>query len=129
MLTKVPRVTLGRAQRAFWPHGGAMRATPATQKMQAMGRNFWTFVFPTHPAVKFTMGNYSGVVKEGLRLKIPYIHRFVRVDVRTQVKDIPVQKFLTKGRVILFWAQFLMGALMCRWRNDYRGRETSIQSG
>lgn len=49
--------------------------------------------------VKFTLGKYSGIMGPGLRLIIPILQRFERVDLRIMVVDVPDQDAITKDNV------------------------------
>jgi regulator of protease activity HflC (stomatin/prohibitin superfamily) len=50
-------------------------------------------------AVVFTLGRFSGVKGPGLVLLIPYIQEMVRVDLRTQVIEIPTQDVISHDNV------------------------------
>jgi len=49
--------------------------------------------------VKFTLGKYSGMMKPGLRLVIPVIQSWERVDLRVKAVDVPDQDCITKDNV------------------------------
>jgi regulator of protease activity HflC (stomatin/prohibitin superfamily) len=49
--------------------------------------------------VKFTLGKYSGMMNPGLRLVIPLIQTWERVDIRTKAIDVPDQDAITKDNV------------------------------
>ncbi len=49
--------------------------------------------------VKFTLGRYSGILKPGLRLVIPIIQSWQRVDLRVKAVDVPDQDCITKDNV------------------------------
>ncbi len=49
--------------------------------------------------VKFTLGRYTGIMKPGLRLIIPIIQSWVRVDMRVKAVDVPDQDAITKDNV------------------------------
>ncbi len=49
--------------------------------------------------VKFTLGKYSGIMEPGLRLVIPIIQSWERIDVRTIVADVAEQDAVTKDNV------------------------------
>lgn len=51
--------------------------------------------------VKFTLGKYSGIMQPGLRLVIPVIQTWQRVDIRTKAVDVPDQDAITKDNVTL----------------------------
>ncbi len=49
--------------------------------------------------VRFTLGKYSGIMKPGLRLVVPIIQSWVRVDMRIKAVDVPDQDAITKDNV------------------------------
>ncbi len=49
--------------------------------------------------VKFTLGKYSGIMKPGLRVVIPVIQSWERVDLRIRAVDVPDQDCITKDNV------------------------------
>ncbi len=49
--------------------------------------------------VKFTLGRYSGLMNPGLNFVFPIFQTFVKVDLRTQVVDVPYQEALTKDNI------------------------------
>jgi regulator of protease activity HflC (stomatin/prohibitin superfamily) len=49
--------------------------------------------------VRFTLGKYTGLMQPGLRLVIPIIQSWDRVDLRTRVIDVPDQDCITKDNV------------------------------
>ena len=49
--------------------------------------------------VRFTLGRYSGIMKPGLRLVIPIIQSWQRMDLRVRVVDVPGQDAITKDNV------------------------------
>lgn len=49
--------------------------------------------------VRFTLGKYSGPMLPGLRLVVPIIQTWERVDLRTKVVDVPDQDCITKDNV------------------------------
>jgi regulator of protease activity HflC (stomatin/prohibitin superfamily) len=49
--------------------------------------------------VKFTLGRYSRIMEPGINLVFPLIQTFERLDVRTNVIDIPKQDTMTKDNV------------------------------
>lgn len=49
--------------------------------------------------VKFTLGKYSGQMAPGLRLVIPVIQSWERVDIRVKAIDVPDQDAITKDNV------------------------------
>lgn len=56
-------------------------------------------VYQYERGVKFTLGKYSGLMKPGLRIVIPIIQKWIRVDMRTLVTDVPEQDSITKDNV------------------------------
>ncbi len=51
--------------------------------------------------VKFTLGKFSGVIQPGLRLVIPIIQSWKRVDIRVKAVDVPNQEFITKDNITI----------------------------
>lgn len=51
--------------------------------------------------VKFTLGKYSGMMKPGLRLVIPILQTWQRVDIRVKAIDVLDQDAITKDNVSL----------------------------
>jgi len=49
--------------------------------------------------VKFTLGNYSGMMQPGLCFVFPIIQTWERIDIRTKVVDVPQQDCITKDNV------------------------------
>lgn len=49
--------------------------------------------------VKFTLGRFSGVMNPGLRLVIPIIQTYKKVDIRTKAVDVPDQEAMTKDNI------------------------------
>ncbi len=49
--------------------------------------------------VKFTLGRYSGVMKPGLRMVIPIIQSWERVDIRIKTIDVPSQECVSKDNI------------------------------
>lgn len=49
--------------------------------------------------VKFTLGKYVGIMSPGLRLVVPLVQSWERVDLRTKVVDVPDQDCITKDNV------------------------------
>ncbi|MEA3329495.1 MAG: slipin family protein [Nanoarchaeota archaeon] len=49
--------------------------------------------------VRFTLGKYSGIMAPGLRLVIPVLQAWQRVDVRVKAIDVPDQDAITKDNV------------------------------
>jgi regulator of protease activity HflC (stomatin/prohibitin superfamily) len=49
--------------------------------------------------VKFTLGKYTGIMSPGLRLVIPVIQSWQRVDIRVKAIDVPDQDAITKDNV------------------------------
>ena len=49
--------------------------------------------------VKFTLGKFSGIMQPGLRLVIPLIQTYQKVDTRVDVNDVPDQDTITKDNV------------------------------
>jgi regulator of protease activity HflC (stomatin/prohibitin superfamily) len=51
--------------------------------------------------VKFTLGRFAGIMKPGLRIVIPIIQKWERVDTRLNVVDVPHQDCITKDNISL----------------------------
>ncbi len=51
--------------------------------------------------VKFTLGKYAGIMKPGLRMVIPVLQSWQRVDMRVKAVDVPNQDAITKDNVSL----------------------------
>jgi len=49
--------------------------------------------------VKFTLGKFVGIMKPGLRLVIPVLQAWQRVDIRVKAVDVPDQDAITKDNV------------------------------
>ncbi|MBR9677302.1 slipin family protein [Candidatus Woesearchaeota archaeon] len=49
--------------------------------------------------VKFTLGRYAGMMKPGLRLIIPVVQSWERVDLRVKAVDVPDQDCITKDNI------------------------------
>jgi len=49
--------------------------------------------------VKFTLGRFSGIMSPGLKFVFPFIQSWQRIDIRTNVIDIPKQDTMTQDNV------------------------------
>jgi regulator of protease activity HflC (stomatin/prohibitin superfamily) len=49
--------------------------------------------------VKFTLGKYTATMQPGLRLVIPIIQSWQKVDIRTKAVDVPDQEAMTKDNI------------------------------
>ncbi len=49
--------------------------------------------------VRFTLGKFTGVMNPGLRIIIPIIQSWQRVDIRVKVADVPDQESITKDNI------------------------------
>jgi len=49
--------------------------------------------------VRFTLGRYTGMMKPGLRLVVPLLQMWRRVDMRVMVVDVPDQDAITRDNV------------------------------
>jgi regulator of protease activity HflC (stomatin/prohibitin superfamily) len=56
-------------------------------------------VYAYERGVLFTLGKYKGIMGSGLRLVIPIIQSWQRIDLRTRVIDVPDQDCITKDNV------------------------------
>lgn len=62
---------------------------------------FWSLnvIYEYQRAVVFTLGRFSRVKGPGLIVVIPIVQRMVRIDLRTQVHDVPVQEAISRDNV------------------------------
>ena len=51
--------------------------------------------------VKFTLGKYSGTMDPGLRIVIPILQTWVRIDMRIRTVDVPSQDCVSKDNVTI----------------------------
>lgn len=51
--------------------------------------------------VLFTLGKYSGLMEPGLRIVVPVIQSWERIDMRTKTVDVPSQECVSKDNVSL----------------------------
>ncbi len=49
--------------------------------------------------VRFTLGQFSGIMEPGLRIVIPIIQSWIRVDMRVKAVDVPDQDGMTKDNI------------------------------
>ena len=56
-------------------------------------------VYAYERGVLFTLGRFSGIINPGLRVVIPILQRWVRVDTRVRAVDVPEQDAITKDNV------------------------------
>lgn len=49
--------------------------------------------------VKFTLGKYTSTMQPGLRLVVPVIQTYKKVDIRTKAVDVPDQEAMTKDNI------------------------------
>lgn len=49
--------------------------------------------------VKFTLGRYTGVMQPGLRVVVPVLQSWQRVDIRVKAVDVPEQDCMTKDNI------------------------------
>jgi len=56
-------------------------------------------VYQYQRGVRFTFGKYTGIMEPGLRIIIPIIQSWRRIDLRTRVIDVPDQDCITKDNV------------------------------
>ncbi|MGM5482755.1 MAG: slipin family protein [Nanobdellota archaeon] len=49
--------------------------------------------------VKFTLGKFVGIMEPGLRIVIPILQTWERIDIRTKVIDVPSQDAMTRDNV------------------------------
>lgn len=62
---------------------------------------FWSLniIYEYQRVVVFTLGHFSQIKGPGLVIVLPLIQRKVRVDLRTQVHDVPVQEAISRDNV------------------------------
>jgi regulator of protease activity HflC (stomatin/prohibitin superfamily) len=58
-------------------------------------------VYQYERGVRLFLGRFSGIMNPGLRIIIPGLHKWHRVDMRTRVIDVPDQDCITKDNVSL----------------------------
>ncbi len=58
-------------------------------------------VFQYERGVKFTLGKYTGTMEPGLRLVIPVLQSWVRIDHRVRTVDIPSQDCVSRDNVTI----------------------------
>ena len=51
--------------------------------------------------VRFTLGKFTGIMEPGLRIVVPFIQFWKRVDIRIKAVDVPDQDAITKDNVSL----------------------------
>ncbi|MCD6229596.1 MAG: slipin family protein [Candidatus Diapherotrites archaeon] len=51
--------------------------------------------------VKFRLGKYQGILEPGLRIVVPFLETWNRVDMRVKVIDVPDQDAMTKDNISL----------------------------
>ncbi len=56
-------------------------------------------VYQYEKGVKFTLGRYSGMMEPGLRIVIPILQTWQKIDMRVNVIDVPDQDCITKDNV------------------------------
>lgn len=61
----------------------------------------FTIVKEYERAIKFRFGKFVQVMEPGIRLVIPLIHVYKRIDLRTITQDVPQQKCITKDNVTI----------------------------
>lgn len=61
----------------------------------------FTIVKEYQRAIKFRFGKFVKVMKPGIRLVLPLIHAYTKVDLRTITQDVPQQKCITKDNVTI----------------------------
>ena len=58
-------------------------------------------VYQYERGVKFTLGKFSGIMNPGLRIVIPILHSWQKIDMRVNTVDVPDQDCITKDNVSL----------------------------
>lgn len=61
----------------------------------------FTIVKEYESGVKFRFGRYVKLLQPGIRLVIPIIHEYRKIDLRTITQDVPEQKCITKDNVTI----------------------------
>jgi len=61
----------------------------------------FTIVKEYESGVKFRFGKYVRTLKPGIRLVIPIVHEYKKIDLRTITQDVPEQKCITKDNVTI----------------------------
>ena len=61
----------------------------------------FTIVKEYESGVKFRFGKFVKVLRPGIRLVIPIIHEYKKIDLRTITQDVPEQKCITKDNVTI----------------------------
>jgi len=61
----------------------------------------FTIVKEYESGVKFRFGRYVKLLEPGIRLVIPIIHEYRKIDLRTITQDVPEQKCITKDNVTI----------------------------
>jgi regulator of protease activity HflC (stomatin/prohibitin superfamily) len=61
----------------------------------------FTIVKEYESGVKFRFGKYVKLLEPGIRLVIPIIHEYRKIDLRTITQDVPEQKCITKDNVTI----------------------------
>jgi len=61
----------------------------------------FTVVKEYERGIKFRFGKFIKVMEPGIRLVIPIIHVFKKIDLRTITQDVPQQKCITKDNVTI----------------------------
>jgi len=60
---------------------------------------FIKIIYEYQRGVVFTLGRYSGILQPGLRILIPFIQTYRRIDMRITTVDIPKQEVMTRDNV------------------------------
>jgi len=68
---------------------------------QLQKRNFFRIVNENQRGVRLIFGKFDKVLEPGIRLSIPIIHQFDKVDIRDQMSIIPQQQLISKDNVSL----------------------------
>ncbi len=61
----------------------------------------FTIVKEYESGVKFRFGRYVKRLQPGIRLVIPVVHEYRKIDLRTMTQDVPEQKCITKDNVTI----------------------------
>jgi len=63
--------------------------------------DMFTIVKEYERAVKFRFGKFVKLMEPGIRLVIPVVHIYKKIDLRTITQDVPEQKCITKDNVTI----------------------------
>ncbi len=91
-------------------------------------------VYEYERGVKFTLGKYTGIMNPGLRIVIPVLQTWQRVDLRTDIIDVPKQDAITRDNVsvsvnaVLFYKVIKPDQAVLKIEDYYYGVEQVAQT-